>query len=245
MRLRSESGRTVVGVSLFCAFVMACGTTVLGVPLPATAEPADRAEAAARASVRLLDLSSRRRQFNVLARQRPSMPEGERVGAWADFTTMAAAVIGEARIAPLTFDDLAATAASADEPRVAVTSGLGSRDEAAYQLLALGYSARETADVVSGRISVQALDNARRMIAGLGREEAANYLDTQYRLVRASREPAATNPAVTRVARRLDVRTRWTSGSFLTYAYKSLPERCPVRLRAGPPVPSAAHSPKA
>jgi len=133
MRLRSEIGRPVAGVSLFCAFVMACGTTVLGASLPEAAEPADSAEAAARPSVRLLDLSSLRRQFNVLARQRPSMPEGARVGAWADFTTMAAAVIGEARIAPLTFDDLAATAASADGPRVAVTSGLGIRDEAAYQ----------------------------------------------------------------------------------------------------------------
>ena len=73
-----------------------------GASLPATAEPADSAEAAACPSVRLLNLSLLRRQFNVLARQRPSMPEGARVGAWADFTTMAAAVIGEARIAPLT-----------------------------------------------------------------------------------------------------------------------------------------------
>ena len=61
------------------------------------------------------------------------------------------------------------------------------RDEAAYQLLSLGYSARETADVVSGRITLHALDTARRMMAvGLGRDEAANYLDTQYRLVAAS-----------------------------------------------------------
>jgi len=61
---------------------MACGTTVLGASLPATAEPADSAEAAGRPSVRLLDLSSLRRQFNVLARQRPSRnarlrPEGD------------------------------------------------------------------------------------------------------------------------------------------------------------------------
>ena len=45
MRLRSEIGRPVAGVWLFCAFVMACGTTVLGASLPATAEPADSAEA--------------------------------------------------------------------------------------------------------------------------------------------------------------------------------------------------------
>jgi soluble lytic murein transglycosylase-like protein len=69
------------------------------------------------------------------------------------------------------------------------------RDDAAYQLLALGYSARETADVVSGRISLHALDTARRMIAvGLGRDQAANYLDAQYTLVASSR--LATRPAV-------------------------------------------------
>jgi soluble lytic murein transglycosylase-like protein len=62
------------------------------------------------------------------------------------------------------------------------------RDEAAYQLLALGYSARETADVVSGRISQQALDAARQMLAvGQTREAAANYLDGQYRRVVALR----------------------------------------------------------
>jgi soluble lytic murein transglycosylase-like protein len=56
------------------------------------------------------------------------------------------------------------------------------RDEAAYRLLALGYSAREIADVVSGRISQRALDTARQMLAlGQSREAAANYLDGQYR----------------------------------------------------------------
>jgi hypothetical protein len=37
---------------------------------------------------------------------------------------MVAVVLGGARLAPLTFDDLAAIAASADGPGVAVTNGL-------------------------------------------------------------------------------------------------------------------------
>jgi soluble lytic murein transglycosylase-like protein len=62
------------------------------------------------------------------------------------------------------------------------------RDMAAYQLLALGYSARETADVVSGRISQQALDTARQMLAvGQTKDMAANYLDSQYKRVIALR----------------------------------------------------------
>ncbi len=43
---------------------------------------------------------------------------------------------------------------------------------------------------MSGRISQQALDTAQRMIAvGARREAAAEYLDTQYRIVLASRTP--------------------------------------------------------
>jgi dTDP-4-amino-4,6-dideoxygalactose transaminase len=92
---------------------------------------------------------------------------------------MAAAVVGDTRLDTFTFDELAASS-GADAARLLATSGVGMRDETAYQLLSLGYSAR--ADVVSGRITLHALDTARRMMAvGLGRDEAADYLDAQYR----------------------------------------------------------------
>ena len=61
------------------------------------------------------------------------------------------------------------------------------REETEYRLLALGYSPHEVADIVSGRISQKALDTAALMIAvGRGREEAANYLDSQYLLATAA-----------------------------------------------------------
>src|SRR4051812_47832634 len=63
------------------------------------------------------------------------------------------------------------------------------RDDDEYRLLALGYSAHEVEDILSGRISQNALDTAARMIAvGIGREEAANYLDSQYQRAAAARE---------------------------------------------------------
>ena len=49
-------------------------------------------------------------------------------------------------------------------PLVRASTGLATRDGAAYQLQGLGYSARETADVVSGRISREALDTALKML---------------------------------------------------------------------------------
>src|SRR6185436_5624356 len=69
------------------------------------------------------------------------------------------------------------------EARVRARQGVAARDRAAYLMLAVGYSARETADVVSGRITRAALDTARGMIAaGRGRDTAADYLDRQYEL---------------------------------------------------------------
>ena len=55
---------------------------------------------------------------------------------------------------------------------------------------AVGYSARETADVVGGRISLRALVTARRMIAiGQGRDKAAAYLDREYTRTAALHDP--------------------------------------------------------
>src|SRR5690349_20194063 len=87
------------------------------------------------------------------AQARQQLSEGERASAMADVSMLADAIDGRA-----------------------------DRDTAAYGLLALGYSPRETADVVSGRIPRRALDIARQMLgAGQAPETAANYLDGQYR----------------------------------------------------------------
>jgi soluble lytic murein transglycosylase-like protein len=125
---------------------------------------------------------------NALARQRATMTEGERAAAWADFSLVSQAVIGDSKVGPFDLDELASAATSGGGPRVSATPGVAMRDMTAYQLLALGYSARETADVVSGRISQQALDTARQMLAvGQTKDMAANYLDSQYKRVIALR----------------------------------------------------------
>ncbi len=136
-----------------------------------------------RLNLRLFDLAAVRRLFHMLARPEPAMTEGERVDAVTDVSLMTEAVIGDSLMSPFTFDELARAATSVDEgPRVLATRGVAARDLVAYQLLSLGYSARETADVVSGRISRQALDTAQKMIAvGQGRDVVAKYLDAQYR----------------------------------------------------------------
>jgi soluble lytic murein transglycosylase-like protein len=167
-------------------------TLILFSVSPVAAEPvgeAARAQVArnGRVDVRLFDLAAVRRLFHALARRGDS--EGERAAALADFSVMTEAVVGGSPGGPFTFEELVRAASNSGGPRVSAMAGVDRRDEAAYQLLALGYSARETADVVSGRISQQALDMAQRMIAvGKGPDAAADFLDTQYRLVIAARK---------------------------------------------------------
>ncbi len=73
--------------------------------------------------------------------------------------------------------------------------GVASRDSDAYQLLSLGYSARETADVITGRISRRALGTARRMLAtGQRREAVEDYLERQYSARLAQLAPPAAPP---------------------------------------------------
>ena len=144
---------------------------------PAVVRPA----APGRLDVRLLDLAAIRRLVNALLRQTATATEGERAAAWADFSLVSQAVIGT-EIGPFELSELARASANGGGPHVLATAGVSMRDDASYRLLALGYSARETADVVSGRISQQALDVARQMLAvGQSRDTTANYLDRQYK----------------------------------------------------------------
>jgi soluble lytic murein transglycosylase-like protein len=166
----------------------------------ASAGPASVARPATsgRVDVRLLELAAVRRVVNSLIRTAPAMTEGERAAAWADVSLVAQAVVGDTRAAPLDLDALAHAAVSGGGPTVSAMPGVTIRDEGAYQLLALGYSARETADVIGGRISQRALDTARHMLAvGRSRDVAANYLDGQYKRVVAIRT-AMSRPPVRR-----------------------------------------------
>ena len=84
----------------------------------------------------------------------------------------------------MSFEEVLAAAERGQEPVIRLAAGARARDLAADRLLALGYSAREASDVVSGRITQKALDTARQMIAvGRGHEAADNYLDAQYRRI--------------------------------------------------------------
>jgi soluble lytic murein transglycosylase-like protein len=144
------------------------------------AEAAQPSEAVTPLEVAVGQLSSVRRLHRVLDAQFRSAQSLERAAAWTELSLVAAAVAGTP-VSVRLLERAGRPGPPSPDVRIAVTRGIASRDTVAYRLLALGYSARETADVVSGRITRHALDTARRMImAGRGREAAAVYLDGQY-----------------------------------------------------------------
>lgn len=164
--------------------------------------------ASAQQPARLLDSSALHSQYQNFLRRAPVGDEAARTARWSDFARLASAVVGQS-MDDLRPDDVAADGARG--PVVRPTSGFAGRNQLAYQMLSVGYSPQEIADVLTGRITLRALDVARNMIAGgLGRDRAADYLDSQYkRLVREVVPPPSIRP---------DVRPRTGGGTVIERA---------------------------
>ncbi|MGE0594640.1 MAG: lytic transglycosylase domain-containing protein [Vicinamibacterales bacterium] len=158
----------------------------------------------------LSDLVSVRLQATVLL-GRASGREDARVAALTDLGRLVQAVAGTPEAPAFTTAELRRGLRARGTLRFAATPGTAARDADAYRLLALGYSTRETADVVTGRIGLAALDRARGMLAAGGsRETAADYLDGEYRRLAAARTPRVFPPVTSRP---LAPRGRATSGA--------------------------------
>ena len=94
-----------------------------------------------------IELTSVRRLSSVIARHRASGDTLQQAADSANFARLVEAVLGQGR------------------------PGVTGRDVTAYKLLALGYSAKETADIVSGRMTKQTIDTAQALRSvGRGRE---------------------------------------------------------------------------
>lgn len=125
----------------------------------ALASPAATTPATSLASVRRLSADLSKRQH--------SDDEGERVAASAELAMLTEAVMED-------------RTDGADARRRA---RLAERDALAYTLLSLGYSAKETADVVSERVTKRVLDTAHAMRLAGQRDAAAEYLNRHSRAV--------------------------------------------------------------
>lgn len=158
--------------------VITLGAAGADLPAPAVASGTQNPEPQEAA---VLDLAAVRRLVSPLVSPAAGS-SGDRAAAWTDVALVCEAVLGRTLERGLDAGALAAAFAAGRSQRLAVPPVVAARDATAYAMLSVGYSARETADVVSGRIGLEALDTARRMrAAGQGRERAADYLDGEYR----------------------------------------------------------------
>lgn len=184
---------SVVTVVVALAIASASPSTAAPVDDVAVAQPGDVADGV---EVQSFDLVTVRRLFQALAGRQAAMSEDERAAAWADLSSLTEAIAGGLGEGLPLFDDVERALKSGVGPRVRAARGVASRDGAASAMLAAGYSPRETADVVSGRIHRSALDTAQRMVAaGQGHEAAAEYLKSHYARMRVLRDRQHTPPA--------------------------------------------------
>jgi hypothetical protein len=131
------------------------------------------------------------RLFNDLARKTEGSNSERAAGALLDFEQVVQAVSGSrAPLTPHTFDEYRAAFAGGAPVAVPVDRGSVSRDDTAYRLHSLGYSPKEIADILAGRITKTALDTAQKMLmVGYAREQVSNFLDREYRRLEQARAP--------------------------------------------------------
>jgi soluble lytic murein transglycosylase-like protein len=131
------------------------------------------------------------RLFNDLAHRTVGEERERAAAALLDFEQVVQAVSGSRTpLAAHTFDDYRAAFAGGVSVAIPVDRDSASRDDTAYRLHSLGYSPKEIADILAGRITKAALDTAQKMLmVGFTRERVSNFLDREYRRLELARTP--------------------------------------------------------
>jgi soluble lytic murein transglycosylase-like protein len=128
------------------------------------------------------------RIFRDLSSPTSTQPEAGRL---FDFELVVAAIAGSP-VAGHSMQEYRDAFASSRRIALPVSPGAAGRDDTAYRLHSLGYSAKEIADILSGRITRAALDNAQKMLMlGNRPQQVSDFLDREYARLAAARERSA------------------------------------------------------
>lgn len=129
------------------------------------------------------------RVFRDLSSAGSADPEAGRL---FDFELVVAAITGLPAVGGHSMQEYRDALAGRLRVAIPLSPGWTERDDTAYRLHGLGYSAKEIADVLSGRITRSALDNAQKMLMLGGRQEqVSDFLDREYARLAAARERTA------------------------------------------------------
>lgn len=116
--------------------------------------------------------------------------------AWQEFAFVLASVSGRSDLDAAALRAVARALVSGSAVPLACDRNVTARDQLAWQMSLGGYSARETTDVLEGRLTRRDLDRAQALrLAGYGDEAAAAFLD---RAIAARRYARRTSTARTR-----------------------------------------------
>jgi soluble lytic murein transglycosylase-like protein len=128
------------------------------------------------------------RIFRDLSSTASTQPEAARL---FDFELVIAAVTARPAFTGHSLGEYREAFAGRRALAIPIAQGAVGRDDAAYKLHSLGYSAKEIADIVSGRITRAALDSAQKMLMlGNRQQSVSDFLDKEYTRLAAARDRA-------------------------------------------------------
>lgn len=138
--------------------------------------------------------------------KRLRLGHAQAVGLWQQFVAVATQVLGdETSLQAMTYAQAYAAFGAGDAVMVQARQGAATRDRVVGRMHILGYTPREIVDVVSGAISLKALQQADRMrTLGYTGETIAGFLERQYK-----RPPFSTNAPVHSALRAPSTGARW------------------------------------
>jgi soluble lytic murein transglycosylase-like protein len=170
-------------------FAILLGAPVVGAQTTRPAPPTPSAPSA-QAAYDIARLPGLARIFRDVAATAARLTAEQAAARLFDFDQVVAAVSGRAAPAA-TMESYREAFAGTRPLTIPVERGTAARDDTAYRLHSLGYSAKEIADIVAGRITRSALDNAQKMLMlGSRPEQVSDFLDREYRRLQAAKDRA-------------------------------------------------------
>ena len=159
-------------------------------------------------SISLTELSSLKVFYRQLEQRDRDASAEQLASLFQEYELLFLALVGPRDGNFFSYDALRKAYSGEDNILVPLQKTLLEKDKYAYKMTLLGYSAKEISDVIDGRITVTALDNALKMRSrGHSEKEISNYLDSTYKkyvvrqrdsimLEKRSRELSSTTVAV-------------------------------------------------
>lgn len=135
----------------------------------------------------ILDSSTAYRSFasrlSAEKQKRLSLQYSQGVGYWQQFQVVAAHVFGDtSQRHPVSYSRAYAAFIDGEHIMVSALPGAGERDRVVERMNILGYTPQEITDVISGRITLHALQQSERMRSlGYRKEAITAYLERQYK----------------------------------------------------------------